>query len=248
MSGWKNLIELKMTDETTVYDTKGMTFGAFYREHFDRNGFGEWIHTNLTERIKQSRELLDKLMKLSEVEQWKELKGERIPDNVMIVDEIGNLKNIETELVKENAAKVMAAKMHEANMILQQLMHLGLEDDTTIIGKDKATPADVLQMALEKNLVLHPQDKDLVVMVHEIGYFIGKDLKNIRSVLAVKGSDSIHTAMAKTVGLPLGIAASLILQDKIPLRGVHIPTRKEIYAPVLAVLREKGIHFTETTH
>ena len=248
MSGWKNLIELKMTDESTVYDTKGKTFGAFFKEHFEKNGFGEWLHTNLTERLKQSRELLDKLMKLSEVEQWKEMKGERIPDNVMIVDETGNLKKIETELVKQDAAKVMASKMHEANMILQQLMFLGLEDDVTLIGKDKATPADVLQMALEKKLVLHPHDKDLVVMVHEIGYFLGKDLKNIRSVLAVKGTDSIHTAMAKTVGLPLGIAAGLILQDKISLRGVHIPTRKEIYEPVLAALREKGIEFTETSH
>lgn len=248
MSGWKNLVELKLTDEETVYDTQGKTFGSFFREHLEKNGFGEWLHTNLNERLNQSRVLLEQLLKLTEAEQWREMKGESMPDNVMIVDDSGNLKKIETETLKQNAARVMASKMHEANLILKQLMYIGLEDDAGLIGRDKATPADVLQLALEKNLLLKPDDKDLVVMVHEIGYLSGKESGNIRSSLVVKGENSLHTAMAKTVGLPLGIACKLILQGRINLKGVHIPTRKEIYEPVLSVLREKGIHFQETNH
>ena len=51
--------------------------------------------------------------------------------------------------------------------------------------------------------------------------------------------------MAKTVGLPLGIAAKLILNGTINLKGLHIPTKKEIYEPVLKELEEHGIRFNE---
>jgi saccharopine dehydrogenase (NADP+, L-glutamate forming) len=51
--------------------------------------------------------------------------------------------------------------------------------------------------------------------------------------------------MAKTVGLPLGIAARLLLQNKITSRGVVIPVMKEIYEPVLHELSTLGITMTE---
>lgn len=51
--------------------------------------------------------------------------------------------------------------------------------------------------------------------------------------------------MAKTVGLPVGIAAKLILNGTIKTRGLHIPTIKEIYNPVLDELEERGIVFNE---
>jgi saccharopine dehydrogenase (NADP+, L-glutamate forming) len=49
--------------------------------------------------------------------------------------------------------------------------------------------------------------------------------------------------MAKTVGLPLGIAAKLILNGSVNLKGLHIPISKEIYEPVLKELEEYGIKF-----
>ena len=51
--------------------------------------------------------------------------------------------------------------------------------------------------------------------------------------------------MAKTVGLPVAIAAKLILNGAIQSTGVKIPTAKDIYAPVLEELREHGINFVE---
>ena len=66
---------------------------------------------------------------------------------------------------------------------------------------------------------------------------------NIRleSSLVVKGDNNVETAMAKTVGLPLGIAAKLLLNDELKLRGLHIPINKEIYEPVLKALEVEGI-------
>ena len=89
-------------------------------------------------------------------------------------------------------------------------------------------------------------DKDMIVMLHEIGYDIEGQSSIVRSCLVVKGEDNLRTAMAKTVGLPLGIAAKLILQGKIKIKGLQIPIVPEIYEPVLSELEQLGIKFTET--
>jgi saccharopine dehydrogenase-like NADP-dependent oxidoreductase len=102
----------------------------------------------------------------------------------------------------------------------------------------------VLQFALEKKLPLKENDKDMVVMLHEIEYEINNEKKKIESSLMISGEDSRRTAMAKTVGLPLGIAAKLILNGDINLKGLHIPVSKEIYEPVLKELEEYGIKFS----
>lgn len=82
-------------------------------------------------------------------------------------------------------------------------------------------------------------------MLHEVEYTVNSQRSTVNSSLIVKGEDSFKTAMAKTVGLPLGIATKLILQDKIKLSGLHIPIVSEIYEPVLSELEEHGIKFDE---
>ena len=126
----------------------------------------------------------------------------------------------------------------------KQLEYLGLFEDTMVPVHLKSN-ASILQSLLEERLMLKKEDRDMVVMLHEFVYSINGKRQQLRSSLVVKGDDHLHTAMAKTVGLPLGIAAKLILQDKITLRGLFIPTRKEIYQPVLEELSKAQIHFTE---
>ncbi len=46
--------------------------------------------------------------------------------------------------------------------------------------------------------------------------------------------------MARTVGLPLGIAAVLVLEGRISLRGLHIPILPAIYDPVMQELERQG--------
>lgn len=124
------------------------------------------------------------------------------------------------------------------------LDYLGLMSDT-ITPIQAGTAADVLQWLLETRLVLRPTDKDMIVMLHEIGYTLNGQEQQIQSSLVVKGTDALRTAMAKTVGLPLGIAAKLLIENKIQLRGLQIPTSPEIYRPVLAELETMGICFQE---
>lgn len=127
-----------------------------------------------------------------------------------------------------------------------QLFYLGLKSSDIL--PLFTCSADILQYLIEKNLAIRHDDKDMIVMLHEIEYEIENKKYEIRSNLVVKGRDSLRTAMAKTVGLPLGIATKLILQNKINLQGLFIPTIAEIYLPVLAELEQHEIIFKETTH
>lgn len=138
-----------------------------------------------------------------------------------------------------------AGGMPDDNLFLTQMNYLGLNDSTTLLPEGNYSTADVLQFALEKKLVLNPDDKDMIVMLHEFDYELNKQQHTLQSSLVVKGKDSLRTAMAKTVGLPLGIAAKLILEGVIKISGVHVPILPEIYNPVLNELSANGISFNE---
>ena len=241
MHGWKNIIDLHLTDETPSFQSDGKSLKDFFKEHLNNHGFNQWLDNKLSERFSESTKLLENLDKLMNEENSIEKNNE----NILMVDESGDLKNVHIEDVKKNTASIIAGKMEEANLILKQLFFLGLEDDETIINKGFCSPADVLQLSLEKKLALLDGDKDMIVMLHEIEYQLKGKLHFIKSSLVVKGDDHTHTAMAKTVGLPLGIAAKLILNGLITTTGIQIPIIKEIYNPVLDELKNYGIAFKE---
>ena len=239
MYGWNNIVELGLTDETPRYETDGKTLQAVFKEHMEKQGFGDWLNKKLTARLGQSKELLDQLMQLTEAE------NETDVAPFLAADEKGNLHEVEPGQIKNAAADHLVHQMHEANLTLKQLFFLGLDDDTTLLNKGRCSAADILQFALEKKLALQPQDKDMIVMLHEFEFLRNGKKESVSSSLVVKGSSNVRTAMAKTVGLPLGIAARLILHGKISQTGLCIPTTREIYTPVLEELSLYGVSFTE---
>ncbi|MCX6317120.1 MAG: saccharopine dehydrogenase NADP-binding domain-containing protein [Bacteroidetes bacterium] len=251
MYGWKNIIELKLVDEQLQYETDGKSLQVAFKEHMDKHGFSEWLNEKLTQRFSETRQMMENLMKLMEAEDEAIKDGSPMPESFMTADESGNLEEVALDDVKDKAASYLAHKMHEANLTLKQLFFLGLDDNDTLVNRGLCSAADILQFAVERKLALRPYDKDMIVMLHEIGYSeenkneTGAATKLIRSSLVVKGENNLHTAMAKTVGLPLGIAAKLILNGKLKLTGLHIPTSKEIYTPVLKELETYGVKFEE---
>jgi saccharopine dehydrogenase-like NADP-dependent oxidoreductase len=247
MYGWKNIIDLKLVDETPMYQTNGKSLQECFKEHMDLNGFGEWLQQKLNERFAESKSMMENLMKLMEAENEVNQEGAEMPNSFMTADADGTIHEVEIDDIKNKAATYLAHKMHEANLTLKQLFFLGLDDKDTLVNKGFCSAADILQFAVEKKLTLRPYDKDMIVMLHEIGYRLHGEDKMIKSTLIVKGENNLRTAMAKTVGLPLGIAAKHILNGKVRLTGLHIPTRPEIYGPVLDELEQNGIIFQETT-
>lgn len=123
---------------------------------------------------------------------------------------------------------------------LKRLRWSGLFSDE-LVGLAKGSPAQILEHILNKKWKLQAGDKDFIVMWHRFKFLKDGKEKEIQAYLTAKGDDEVSTAMAKTVGLPLGIAAKLLLQGKIKQRGVTIPVTKEIYEPVLEELSELGI-------
>ena len=85
----------------------------------------------------------------------------------------------------------------------------------------------------------------MLVMVHEFEYLKNGVACKILSSMVNIGEDQTYTAMSNTVGLPVGIAAKLILQGKINLRGVTLPIQPEVYVPILQELSTLGIQFSE---
>ena len=246
MYGWKNIVDLKFTDETPIYQSDGKSLQELFQEHMHTHGFGQWLEDKLTARFSQTKHVLENLLKLMEAENKVAEQGEEVPSSYLTADEKGTLEEIEMDEVKANAASLVSQQIHQANLTLKQLFFLGLDDKETLVNKGFCSPADLLQVAVEKKLSLQPKDKDMIVMLHEFGYEQDGKQVNLQSSLVVKGEDALRTAMAKTVGLPLGIAARLILRGELQLTGLRIPTAKEIYEPVLKELALYNINFTET--
>jgi saccharopine dehydrogenase-like NADP-dependent oxidoreductase len=131
--------------------------------------------------------------------------------------------------------------------VREKLEWLGIFDNTKIGLKD-ATPAQILEHILQQKWKLDPNDKDMLVMWHKLIYKDKDSGKStfLSSSMVALGEDPVNTAMAKTVGLPLAIAAKMVLTGQINLTGVHIPTRKEIYEPVLKELEDFEVKFNES--
>ena len=83
-------------------------------------------------------------------------------------------------------------------------------------------------------------------MQHLFEFELDGQTHRLTSSLAVKGDDATHTGMAKTVGLPLGMAVRRLVRGEITQRGVLIPVEAALYEPILDELAaDYGITFSE---
>ena len=98
-----------------------------------------------------------------------------------------------------------------------KLEELDIFDWEKKIGIKDATPAMALQKILMDKWTLQEEDKDMIVMYHKFGYELEGKKKQIDSNMVIKGEDQTYTAMAKTVGLPVAIAALKYSIRKSPL-------------------------------
>ena len=136
-------------------------------------------------------------------------------------------------------------KIDQDDILWDKLEELDLFNPNKIVGIKDATPAQILQKILTDSWSLKQEDKDMIVMYHKFGYeFDGKKYQ-IDSTMVSKGLDQTYTAMAKTVGLPVAIAALKILNGEIKSKGVKIPIKSTIYKSILKELENFDIIFKE---
>ena len=136
-------------------------------------------------------------------------------------------------------------KIDQDDIMWDKLVALDLFSNKKIVGLKNASPAQILEKILNDSWTLQPKDKDMIVMYHKFGFELNGTKQQIDSKMVCMGEDQTYTAMAKTVGLPVAIAALLILNGKINTPGVQLPIRKEVYLPILKELEAYGVIFKE---
>lgn len=124
-----------------------------------------------------------------------------------------------------------------------KILDLDLFNSNTKLELKRATPAQLMEQILLKKWTLSPHEKDMVLMHHQIEYKQDHKYYQLDATMHCIGEDSTFTAMAKTVGLPLGIAALRILTKQVDLTGVQIPVSRQLYEPILKELGSLGIQF-----
>jgi len=128
---------------------------------------------------------------------------------------------------------------------MTRLAWLGIFSERPV-GLARASCAQLLEHLLADKWQLSPHDRDQVVMQHQFDYEIDGQQQRRTSSLVVTGTDATHTAMAQTVGLPLGMAVRRLARGEIQARGVVIPTQAELYQPILAELAaDYGLAFED---
>ena len=137
--------------------------------------------------------------------------------------------------------------LDSVNKIMTTLEYLGLLSDNVPFPKGMSN-LDALCMVLQKKLTYGPDERDLVLLQHKLDVTRMDGRREVvKSTLLAYGAAGGDTAMSRTVGLPVGIAASLMLQGKLKglKKGVSIPTSDIVYKPTLKLLAAEGIHCKE---
>lgn len=131
-----------------------------------------------------------------------------------------------------------------ADRLLRLLRWLGLLSIDSM-PEVKTSSSEFLLDLLRVKLAMKPEDRDWVVQAHEAIYIHKGKKIALSSVLSVTG-DSKSSAISKTVGLPMGLLARMILSQRIkkPL-GVHIPIMPQVYKPILREMEKEGLVFKE---
>ena len=136
-------------------------------------------------------------------------------------------------------------KIDQDDLIWKKLREIDIFNSKKYLEIKNATPAQALQKILMEKWALAKEDKDMIVMYHKFGYELKGKNYQIDSSMVTVGEDQTYTAMSKTVGLPVAIAALKILNKTITTPGVLRPIDKEVYKPILKELETYGVRFNE---
>ncbi|KAF9039350.1 Saccharopine dehydrogenase-domain-containing protein [Panaeolus papilionaceus] len=127
------------------------------------------------------------------------------------------------------------------------------------LPEGECTPLDVFAYLLSHKLKYERNERDMVVLAHEV---ITRDPKKDEykvhtSTLTefgklagdpdLKPGERPASAMARTVGIPVALAARMVARNKETFRrGVLRPTSRDIYTPLMSSLEEHGLGMKET--
>ena len=123
--------------------------------------------------------------------------------------------------------------------LLGGLRWIGLFSSDPVIPR--STPLDTLCATLEKKMAYEKGERDLVFLQHKFDIEHANGEHETRtSTLCEYGDPAGYSAMAKTVGIPCGVAVMQVLEGKLG-KGLLAPYSEEICSPLRAELKGFGI-------
>ncbi len=156
---------------------------------------------------------------------------------------IANIINSDGKDIEEDVAAYLKIPKHA--LTIKKLQWLGMFSDKCL---DLATVSvfEMFAHILKNKLIYDDGEVDQLLQHHEfVGEYPDGRKEFTSSTLVDTGTPGGDSSMSKTVGLPAAIAARLIAEEKIRLKGVCIPVHPEIYKPVLGELETMNIKFIE---
>jgi len=132
---------------------------------------------------------------------------------------------------------------------IENLKWIGLFDTTPWNDMHReVSPAQILQTLLQQKITMQSDDRDCLIMEHQLTYQLRDEEFEMNATLTLKGETEKHSALAKVIGFMCGAAAKSVLLGTIKIKGLHIPILRELYDPILNELEDLGIafHVTET--
>ncbi|XP_030622605.1 alpha-aminoadipic semialdehyde synthase, mitochondrial [Chanos chanos] len=160
---------------------------------------------------------------------WKELLCEQV-----------GLPSTASDDVFENA---VFERIGKDEFRMQTLKWFGMLSDEAVPHADTILAA--LAKHLETKLSYEKEERDMIIMRNDVGIrHPTGELETKHISLVVYGDPNGFSAMAKTVGYPAAIAARMVLNGELNIKGLVVPMTKNIYGPVLRRLQEEGLRFT----
>jgi len=139
------------------------------------------------------------------------------------------------------AAVARALDLPEDHAVLERLEWLGLFSDRPVPAACRSR-CDLLVDRMKQKMSYGPGERDLVVLHLEVEYRDGQgEPRTLRACLTEYGTPGGDSAMARTVGLPAGLAARRIVDGSIRETGVRIPVLPSIWPRLLRDLADAGM-------
>lgn len=114
------------------------------------------------------------------------------------------------------------------------------------VGRMEDSPYEVTSDLMISKMELGANERDMVVMQHNfLASYPDGSKEVIRSRMLDFGTPATDTSVARTVALPAAIGVEMILEGKIPVKGVFRPVIPEIYNPILDELENLDIRMEE---
>ncbi|KAJ7637190.1 saccharopine dehydrogenase [Roridomyces roridus] len=133
----------------------------------------------------------------------------------------------------------------EEERILAAMRWVGLFSSEKLVVS-RGTLLDTLCARLEALMQYQPGERDLILMEQKYGveWADGKQ-ETIVATLEEYGTPGGTSAMARTVGVPCGIACQLVLDGVFSTPGIHAPYTKEYCDPIRELLDGEGLLLVE---